>query len=104
MLEACRALVGHVDWRPGFEELWDLSHTEVDVRPEEVNQLVASAHQLRDRVGPNRVAFVTTKPAVGALLRLFEVFTLDLGRTYRTLPTREAAAAWLGVPLAAVGA
>ena len=104
MLVACQDLVGHPDWRPGFEELWDLSHTEVDVSPHEVDRLVASAHRLRDRIGANRVAFVTTREAVGTLIRLFELFTLDLGRTYRTFKTREEAAAWLGVPLAAVDA
>ncbi len=104
LLEACHDLVGHPDWRPGFEELWDLLHAEVDVTPREVDNLVASAHQLRDRISASQVAFVTTREAVGALVRLFELFTIDLGRTYKTFPTREAAAAWLGVPLDAVRA
>lgn len=104
MLEACHDLVGHPDWRPGFEELWDLVLAEVDVSPHEITALVASAHKLSDRIGKNEVAFVTTREAVGMLIRLFELFTIDLGRTYKVFPTREAAAEWLGVPMEAVGA
>ena len=102
MLHACQDMVGHPDWRPGFVELWDLSNVEVDASPYEIDELVVSAHKLRDRIGKNRVAFVTRRETVDALLRLFEVFTLDLGRTYRTFRTREEAAAWLDVPLAVV--
>ncbi len=104
MLDACRTLIGDPDWRPGFEELWDLSHTEVDVSPHEIDNLVASAHTLSDRIGENRVAFVTTREAVGTLIRLFELFTTDLGRTYKVFQTREAAAEWLDVPVEAVSA
>ena len=36
------------------------------------------------------------------LVQLFRVLTSDLDRTYRCLPTRAAAAEWLGVPLPVV--
>lgn len=100
MLEACRTLVMDPAWEPGFDELWDfLEAPEVDVVPDEIDALVASAHQLRERFGGNRVAFVTRHEPVALLLRLFELFTSDLGRTYRTFLTVGAAADWLGVPV-----
>ena len=103
MLEACRALALDPEWEPGFDELWDfLGAPEVDVAPDEITALVDSAHQLKAQLQGNRVAFVTRREPVELLLRLFELFTLDLGREYRTFRTAEAAAEWLGGPLDAV--
>lgn len=105
LLEACRALVLDPAWEAGFDELWDFrAAAEVDVVPEEIDALVATAHQLRERLQGNRVAFVTSREPVELLLRLFELFTLDLGRTYRTFRTREAGAEWLKVSLDAIDA
>lgn len=105
MLEACQAVVSDEAWEAGFDELWDLlGAPEVDVSPEEIDALVALAHRLQDEFQGNRVAFVTRREPVELLLRLFELFTLSLGRTYRTFRTREAAAEWLGIPAATVHA
>lgn len=104
MLEACHTLIGDADWRPGFGEVWDLLDAEVDVGPAEISDLVASTHRLSDRIGQNQVAIVTTREAVGTLVRLFELFTIDLGRSYLVVPTRREAAEWLGVPVDALHA
>ena len=101
-LDACRTLVAQPGWEAGFNELWDLHDvTGVDVSPSEISDLVASAHALRDQLAHNRVAFVTRREPVALLVRLFELFTLDLGRVYKTFRTRAEADAWLEEPLAA---
>lgn len=105
MLEACHAIVEDQGWQGGFDELWDfLDAPEVDVQPDEISALVDSAHRLADRLQPCRVGFVTRREPVALLIRLFELFTLDLGRDYRTFLTRGAASAWLGVSLEAIDA
>ena len=105
MLEACYAMVNDPAWEGGFDELWDfLPAPEVDVQPDEITELVAQAHRLAEKVQPNRVAFVTQREPVALLVRLFELFTLDLGRDYKTFLTRESAAEWLGVPVEVVTA
>ncbi|MEM1115442.1 MAG: hypothetical protein AAF845_12590 [Bacteroidota bacterium] len=105
LLDACRVVTDDPAWEGGFAELWDLlGAPEVDVQPDEITALVAQARRLADRLQPCRVAFVTQREPVALLVRLFELFTLDLGRTYRTFLTREDAAAWLSVPLDAIEA
>ena len=100
MVRACLDLVGQPMWTPGYDEVWDLSAAgEVDVNPNELKDLVASAHTYRERLEPNRVAFVTRREAVDILLHLFGLLTADLDRTYRCVESREAAAEWLDVPL-----
>lgn len=99
LADACVDLVHEAAWETGFDEVWDLSDSsEIDVSPDEFDDLVSCTRAYADRVGHNRVAFVTTRDAVTPLLRLFERLTEDLDRTYQTVRTRAEAAAWLGLP------
>ncbi|WP_420456053.1 hypothetical protein [Rubrivirga sp.] len=102
---ACKSLIEDASWEAGFDEVWDLSAaTAVDISPDELERLAASAREHADRIGENRVACVTTRDSMAAILRLLERLTPGLRRTYRVARTRQEAADWLGVPLPPAGA
>ncbi|WP_420456045.1 hypothetical protein [Rubrivirga sp.] len=98
LAEGCTEMVEDALWNDGFNEVWDLSAARaVDIQPDGLDELVSCMHVYADRVGHNRVAFVTTKETVRILLRLFEQLTRDLDRSYHTAPSRDEAALWLGL-------
>lgn len=98
-MEACGELVGRPDWTLGFDEVWDLTLArEIDIGPDELTALVDSAHEVAAQIGTNRCVFVHTRDSVTAVLRLFELLTKDLHRTYHTVRSRHEAADWLGFP------
>lgn len=87
-------------WEVGFDEVWDYTAiSEMDVTPDDLDRLVQIAHDHAHLVGPNRVAFVSMRDTVAALVRLYERRTADLGRSYRVVRTRDEAGDWLGVSL-----
>lgn len=103
LTEACTEMIGRPEWAPGFDEVWDLtSAREIDIGPDELTSLVESTHEVAAKIGANRCVFVHTRDSVAAVLRLFELLTRDLPRTYQTVRSREEAAEWLGVPLGAL--
>ena len=98
LIQACGDLIGHADWRPGFDEVWDLTGArEIDIGPDELTDMVASTHKHAEQIGSSRCVFVQTRDGVEAVLRLFELLTADLTRTYHTARTRQEAAEWLGL-------
>ena len=99
LVGACVEMVGLDGWEPGFDEAWDLTGArQIEIGPEELTALVESAHAYASQTGANRCVFVHTRDGVKAVLRLFELLTRDLDRTYRTVRTRGEAEAWLGLP------
>ena len=99
MVRACQEMTSDPLWVPGFDELWDLrDSTEVDISPEGMDEMVASAHKYASQIGDNRCVFVSARESVKPVLRLFAWLTDDLPRTYHTTRTRDEALAWLGLP------
>ena len=103
LVEACVEMVGRDAWEPGFDEAWDLTGAQqVEIGPDELTALVESAHTYAAEIEASRCVFVHTRDGVEAVLRLFELLTRDLDRTYHTARTRADAEAWLGVPAGAL--
>ena len=99
MARTCEELISDPLWEPGFDEIWDLTaSTAVDISPDDMDALVASAHTYASRIGTNRCVFVYTRESVGPVLRLFARLTDDLPRAYHATRTRDEALAWLGLP------
>ena len=98
LTDACQKMVQQPEWEPGFDEAWDLTGArEIDITPDELTALVASAHEYAAQIGQSRCVFIHTRDGVQAVLRLFELLTQDLDRTYHTVRSREEAADWLGL-------
>ena len=97
MVDACAALVTDPLWEPGFDEVWDLTGSELDVTPDGLESMVESSRKHADRIGDSRCVFVVSRDGVEAVLRLFGRLTKDLPRTYHTARTLGEAEAWLGL-------
>ncbi len=103
MTAACAEMVGMDAWESGFDEAWDLTRAQqIEIGPDELTELVGSAHAYADEIKGGRCVFVHTRDGVDAVLRLFELLTRDLDRDYHTVRTRADAEAWLGVPAGAL--
>ena len=90
-------------WSREFVEVWDLSSVDViDVTPDDVDRIVETLHSHADRLQGSRVMLISSRDTVPMLVRLFDRLTSDIARTYHVARTREEAAEWLGVPLAAL--
>ena len=104
LARACLDMGHHPDWRSGFDEVWDLSGaSEIDITPDELDEIVEVTHRYGHLVGGNRVVFVSPRDIIAALARLFELRTADLGRTYHVARTRGEAADWLGLAPGTLG-
>lgn len=104
LAEACMAMGQDPAWRGEFDQVWDFSGAfQIDITPDELDEIVEITHTYADLVGGNRVVFVSTRDTIAALVRLFELRTADLGRSYHVAHTREDAADWLGLPPGTLG-
>ena len=96
--EACLTMGRAPNWEGGFDNVWDFSAaTQIDITPDELDEIVALTHTYADLVGGNKVVFVSSRDAIAALARLFELRTAALNRAYHVTHTRAAAAEWLGL-------
>ena len=100
IVDACRELFTHRDWRAGFATLWDTNALRgLVLLPEDVTTFSIAAAELTPRRGDGRSAIVTVDPSVhinALLLSLKSKGPHD--REFRVFARVEDAEAWLTEP------
>ena len=95
-LSAIHAMVGHPEFRPGFDALVDLTAVEdIPLSGADIRQKVRVDTDLMPKLGSARWAFVATRDVVYGLARMYQVLMEGTSIEVQTFRDLEMAEAWL---------
>ncbi|MFH1706798.1 MAG: hypothetical protein ABIF71_02640 [Planctomycetota bacterium] len=73
---AFKEVMGHPDYQPGLNALWDVRSGHVQVGPEEARQLNRSSAGIRRKHGPGKLAVVVSRAVDDGSARLIGTYAL----------------------------
>lgn len=98
VLEAIRALLYHVDWQPGFSDLWDArAITLLVLDPRHSQEILSIANTHQARIGGGKSATVVTRQLDFEMVLLFIRRVEHAARDFRVFRDLEEALTWLDV-------